>query len=141
MLYEIQFDRTTLSEQEEEKIEQLVYDHLKGLNSNQTQIKCNVGDGPIGDLVEEITISRPILVRWRGFLACTLIRHTLGVKFWFRFCLIRFDYLMFQFHDAKYEDIDFFIYTVNDHGAEVETINVSSNINMHFTLRLHEFCN
>lgn len=48
---------------------------------------------------------------------------------------------MFQFHDAKYEDIDFFIYTVNDHGAEVETINVSSNINMHFTIRLHEFCN
>lgn len=72
-LYEIQLDRTTLSEQEEEKIEQLVYDHLKGLNSNQTQIKCNAGDGPLGDLVEEITISRPILVRWRGFLACTLI--------------------------------------------------------------------
>lgn len=62
-VYGIQLDRTTLSEQEEENIQQLVYDHLKKLNTNQSQIKCNVGDGPVGDLVEEITISRPILVR------------------------------------------------------------------------------
>lgn len=31
----------------------------------------------------------------------------------------------FQFQHAKFEDITFFIYTANDHAAEVETIDVS----------------
>lgn len=63
-----------------------MYNHLKGLNTNQTQIKCNVDDGPIGDLVEEITISRPILVRCCLFLSYTHIHHTLGELLWFHFC-------------------------------------------------------
>lgn len=55
-------DRKILTEQEEEHIRQLAYNYMKEQNVNQTQIKCNAGDGPIGDLVEEITINRPILV-------------------------------------------------------------------------------
>lgn len=35
---------------------------------------------------------------------------------------------MLQLNEAKFEDIEFFVYSVNDHGAEVETINVSIRI-------------
>lgn len=96
----------------------MVYDYLKERNANQTQIKCNVGDGgAIGELVEEITINQPILVRLVGF-------------FRFYFLLIGYS-SMFQFNEAKFEDIKFFVYSVNDDGAEVETFNVSLNFSTH----------
>lgn len=45
-----------------------------------------------------------------------------------------FDFYLLQLNDAKFEDIDFFVYTVNDNGAEVETINVSTIDLTHFLL-------
>lgn len=127
LFYKIPIDRTTLNEQEEESLQQSVYKYLKGQNSGQTQIKCNVGDGGIGDLVEEITISRPILVRF----CCCCLAHTLAE--WvilvsplpFAFVFSFHSPSVIQLNDAEFEDIDFFVYSVNDQGAEMETINVS----------------
>lgn len=114
----VNLDRKTITEQEEEHLRQLVYNFLKGRNENQTQIKCNVGDGPIGDLVEEITINRPILVSF--FLLLLL-----NTQSFFGCTFAKIGFCMLQLNDAKFEDIEFFVYSVNDHGAEVETINVS----------------
>lgn len=55
--------RKTLTEEEEHNIQQLVYNFLKGQKKKQSQIKCSVDDGPVGELVEEITVNQAILVR------------------------------------------------------------------------------
>lgn len=79
---------------ENDEISRLVYDFLKLQKPDKTLLKCDKDTSLVGHLVEEITLSHPILLR-----------------------------------DAKFEDVNFFLYTVNNYDAEIETIETANGDN------------
>lgn len=76
----------SISDEEEHRIQRMVYDYLKGQKNCQTIFKCDKESGPIGEVVEEITINQPILVRtqllhilllgWCRLLECVCVSNS-----------------------------------------------------------------
>lgn len=62
--FPLKIDRKSLTDEEELNIQHMVYEYLKGQNMDRKQVKCTVDDGPVGELVEEITVNHPVLVRF-----------------------------------------------------------------------------
>ncbi|XP_055309926.1 pachytene checkpoint protein 2 homolog isoform X2 [Sitodiplosis mosellana] len=77
----------------DEELHRIVFDFLKQQKSHQPLVKCDT-ESSISELVEEVTISQPILL-----------------------------------HDAEFEDVKFFTYTVNNYNAEIETIETADGDN------------
>lgn len=103
-------------------LQQKVFNYLKEQKTCQNLMKMDESN-ELSELVEEITISQPILVRIAYLFIYSLSNHGFSTSIW-RLCVTTF-VVWLQITDARLEDVKFYAYTANNNAAEMETIEVS----------------